>query len=187
MDFLVLHIINFLVLALLLGTLLGYVLSVSSVRDARASVEQLKVDFDAHRKRLSAAETDLQLHKGSLNEMRAAYDGLQERLSVHSDRQADLSGQMEGLVAARSALSERTANLASQLAEAQANLGRQLEAAQQNLSTRIEGVAKDHAQQLGSMQTGNDALQSEHRRLRERVKTLGTLSASPAANNEPGA
>ncbi|MEL7369012.1 MAG: hypothetical protein AAFN74_08890 [Myxococcota bacterium] len=186
MDFLVLQIINFLVLALLLGALLGYVLSVSTVRDVRAGVEQLKVDVAANRKRLSAAETDIKLHKSSLNELRAAYDGLQERLSVHSDRQADLSGQMEGLVAARSALSERTANLASQLAEAQAGLGRQIEATQQGLTLRIDGLAKDSAQRLGSMQTGNNALQSEHRRLRERVKTLGALSSSPAANNEGG-
>ena len=140
MVFLVLEIIIFLVLALMLGTLVGYMLSRSTVRDVRTSVEQLKLDVAANRKRLSGAETDLQLHKSSLSELRAAYDGLQERLSVHSDRQADLSGQMEGLVAARSALSERTANLASQLTESQAGLGRQLEVIQQTLSHRLDGL-----------------------------------------------
>ena len=156
MVFLVLEIIIFLVLALLLGTLLGFLLSRSMVRDVRTAVEQLKLDVAANRKRLSGAETDLQLHKSSLNELRAAYDGLQERLSVHSDRQADLSGQMEGLVAARSALSERTATLASQLTEAQAGLGRQLEVAQQALAGRIDGLSlnrDEHAQRLLALET----------------------------------
>ena len=167
MVFLVLEIIIFLMLALLLGTILGYLLSRSIVRDVRTSVEQLKIDVAGNRKSLSAAETDLQLHKSSLNELRAAYDGLQERLSVHSDRQADLSGQMEGLVAARSALSERTATLASQLTEAQAGLGRQLEVAQQSLTT---------------LESTTDTLSAEHRALAHRLGQSTGLPLPQAAN-----
>ena len=172
MMFLVLEIIIFLVLALLLGTLLGFLLSRSMVRDVRTGVEQLKIDVAAARKRMSAAETDLQLHKSSLTELRAAYDGLQERLSVHSDRQADLSGQMEGLVAARSALSERTATLASQLTEGQAGLGRQLESAQHDLLLRIDELSGDqdlNAQRLVTLETTTDGLSYDLQRLGRRL------------------
>ncbi len=184
MVHLVLQIIIFLMLALLLGTLLGFLLSRSMVRDVRTNVEQLNLDVAASRKQLSAAETDLQLHKSALSELRAAYDGLHERLSVHSDRQADLSGQMEGLVAARSALSERTATLASQLTEAQAGLGRQLEAAQHILIGRIEGLSTDrdeHAHRLLALEAGTDALTTDMKAIANRHDLRTTT-----ANDEPG-
>lgn len=181
MVFLVFQIINFLVLALLLGTVVGYLLSRSMVKEVRTSVEQLKIDVAGNRKRLGAAETDLTLHKSSLNELRAAYDGLQERLSVHSDRQADLSGQMEGLVAARSALSERTATLASQLTEAQAALGRQLEAIQQSLLMRIEGLSTDrdaHGHRLFALEEATERLTGAHQAHAKRVDDLVNLAGS---------
>ncbi len=184
---LALEIINFMVLALLLGTVLGYLLSRAMVREVRTSVEQLKLDVAGNRKRLSGAETDLQLHKRSLNELRAAQDGQQERLSMQSDRMADLSGQMEGLTAGRSALSERTAALASQLTEGQASLGRQLEASQLTLTSRIESLVADrdaHAQRLIALEGTSDHLLGEHRALVQRVQTMlaSAPSDSPAAN-----
>ena len=183
MFILVLEIINFLVLALLLGTVLGFLMSRSMVRDVRTAVEQLKLDVAGHNKRLGAAETDLQLHKSSLNELRAAYDGLQERLSVHSDRQADLSGQMEGLVAARSALSERTANLANQLAEVQAGLGRQVESVQQALSGRLDGFATErdaYAQRIIGVEDATARLADAYHAQAQHIESFTALRDTPA-------